>query len=177
MRGRGTRSLAVAAVAAVLASCASSPDPVYPGGGNAVYTGGEPNWRATPTYGTVNLSSGFTPDPYLRSIQAGGSNEVTLGGSECTGYIHAAAPDLDLNYQAGQYQLSIYAKSDSDITLIVNAADGRWYCSDDYSGTNPAILFTNPPSGNYNIWIGTYRPSGNPLPESVLYISEMAPRW
>lgn len=177
MRSGSVRSLSMMALVAVLVSCGGNPEPVRPAGGNAVQTGGEPNWRAQPTYGTIDLSSGFTPDPYLRSIQAGGANEVTLGGSECTGFIHAAAPDLDLNYQAGQYQLAIYAKSDTDITLIVNAADGRWYCSDDYNGTNPAIVFTNPPTGNYNIWIGTYRATSAPLPESVLYISEMAPRW
>ena len=166
----------VLSLVALLSSCASSA-PAPAADPSAVHSGGEPNWRAAPTYGTINLAAGFSPDPYLRAIQAGGSNEVTLGGSECTGYIHAAAPDLDLNYDAGQYQLAIYAKSDTDITLIVNAADGRWYCSDDYDGTDPAIVFNNPPSGNYNIWIGTYRATSTPLPESVLYVSERAPRF
>ena len=156
-------------------SCANAP--TYSGNTQPTSRGGEPNWQAAPSYGTINLSAGFSPDPYLRSIAAGGADEVGLGGSECTGYIHADAPDLDLNYQAGGYQLAIYAKADTDVTLIVNAADGRWYCSDDYSGTNPAIIFSDPPSGNYNIWIGTYRPSSRPLPESVVYISEMEPRW
>lgn len=175
MRGRALGAMSVVALAAVLSSCASAPQPS--GGNQTVYSGSEPNWRAAPTYGTINLSAGFSPDPYLRSIQAGGANEVDLSGAGCSGYIHAAAPDLDLNYQAGQYQLAIYAKSDTDITLVVNGADGRWYCSDDVSGTNPAIVFNNPASGNYNIWIGTYRASSAPLPESVLYISEMDPRW
>jgi len=176
MRGSCVRATSMLALITVLSACASAPQPSR--GGNEGYSGGEPNWRAAPTYGTIDLSAGFTPDPYLRSIAAGGANEVSLGGSECTGYIHAAAPDLDLDYHnAGQYQLAIYAKADTDITLIVNGPDGRWYCSDDYSGTNPAIIFPNPLSGNYNIWIGTYRPSTTPLPESVLYISEMAPRW
>lgn len=176
MRRSSVAAVGALVMAAFAGSCASAPN--YSGTGQSTtYSGGEPNWQAAPTYGTINLSAGFTPDPYLRSISAGGADEVGLGGSECTGYIHAAAPDLDLNYQAGGYQLAIYAKADTDITLIVNAADGRWYCSDDYSGTNPAIVFSNPPSGNYNIWIGTYRPSSSPLPESVLYISEMEPRW
>ena len=175
MRGSPVAAMGVVMLAGLLSSCASAPR--TPAGGGTVYTGGEPNWRASPTYGTIDLRAGFSPDPYLRSIAAGGANEIGLSGSECTGYIHAAAPDLDLNYTAGDYQLAIYAKSDTDITLIVNAADGRWYCSDDYSGTNPAIVFTNPPTGNYNIWIGTYRPSSSPLPESVLSVSEMAPRW
>lgn len=176
MRRGMFKVLCIAVVGLALGSCASTP-PSYGGSDASARSGAEPNWRANPTYGTINLSAGFSPDPYLRSISAGGADEVGLGGNGCTGYIHAAAPDLDLNYQAGQYQLAIYAKSDTDITLIVNAADGRWYCSDDYNGTNPAIVFNNPPSGNYNIWIGTYRASSTPLPESVLYISEMEPRW
>ena len=175
MRRSSVAAVGTLLMATLVGSCASSP--TYSGNGQGTYSGGEPNWRAAPTYGTVNLSAGFTPDPYVRSISAGGADEVALGGSECDGFIHAAAPDLDLNYQAGGYQLAIYAKSNTDVTLIVNAADGRWYCSDDYSGTNPAIIFSNPPSGNYNIWIGTYRASSTPLPESVLYISEMEPRW
>lgn len=178
MRGGTTvRAMGVLTIAIVLSSCASAAQPSG-GGSQNVYTGGEPNWRAAPTYGTVELTAGFTPDPYIRSIQAGGENEIDLGGSECEGYIHAAAPDLDLNYRnAGQYELAIYAKSDTDITLIVYGPDQRWYCSDDFNGTNPAIIFDNPMSGNYNIWIGTYRASGAPLPESALYISEMSPRW
>jgi hypothetical protein len=118
--------MSVLALVTVLSACASAAQPSA-GGGNAVYTGGEPNWRAAPTYGTIDLNAGFSPDPYLRSISAGGANEVGLGGSECTGYIHAAAPDLDLNYHnAGQYQLAIYAKADTDVTLIVNGPDGRY---------------------------------------------------
>jgi hypothetical protein len=177
MRRSTVGVMGVLALAMLLSSCASA---AQPSGGTTQtgYSGGEPNWRAAPTYGTIDLTAGFTPDPYLRSIAAGGANEVALGGSECSGYIHAAAPDLDLNYRnAGQYQLAIYAKSDTDITLVVYGPDRRWYCSDDVSGTDPAVVFDNPMSGNYNIWIGTYRATSTPLPESVLYISEMAPRW
>ena len=170
------RAIGSVVLAVIVTSCASAPQPS--GGSTPVDTNGEPNWRAAPTYGTVDLTAGFTPDPYVRSIAAGGSNEVALSGSECSGYIHAAAPDLDLNYNnAGQYELAIYAKSDTDITLVVYGPDRRWYCSDDANGTNPAIIFGNPTSGNYNIWTGTYRASGAPRPESALYNSEMSPRW
>jgi len=140
-------------------------------------SGGAPNFRAAPSYGTIDLSAGFSPDPYVRSISAGGRDEVSLGGSDCSGYIQASAPDLDLNYTAGSYPLHIYAKSGTDVTLVVNLPDGSWLCSDDVDGTNPAISLNRPQSGNYNIWIGTYQPSGNPLPESTVYISENAPRW
>ena len=137
--------------------------------------GGALDWSAQPTYGTINLSAGFSPDPHMRSISAGGSQAVPDFGAGCRGYA-ATAPDLDLNYNAGGFPLNIYAKSGSDVTLIVNAPDGSWHCSDDVSGTNPQVHFSRPLSGNYNIWIGTYRSSGT-LPESVLYISEVDPRW
>lgn len=140
-----------------------------------VGAGGSLDWSAQPTYGTVALSAGFSPDPYMRAISAGGSQAVPDLGAGCRGYA-ASAPDIDLNYTAGGYQLNIYAKSGSDVTLIVNAPDGSWHCSDDAYGTNPHVSFSNPASGQYNIWIGTYRSSGA-MPSSELYISEAQPRW
>jgi hypothetical protein len=136
------------------------------------------NWQANPTYGSITLKSGFTPDPFTRSIRAGGTDDVPSGlGSDCQGYVNAAAPDFDLNYSAGSYALNIYAKSSADVTLIVNLPDGSWACSDDAEGSNPHVRLGNPASGNYNIWIGTYSRSSSGLPESVLYISEASPAW
>lgn len=134
-------------------------------------------WEATPTYGTVNLNSGFQPDPYMTSLSAGGSRSASEAGPNCSGYV-SGTPDLDLNYQAGQYQLSIYAESRSDITLVVYDAAGNWHCNDDFStasGTNPGITWSNPPSGNYNVWVGTY--AAGELPEATLHISEASPSW
>lgn len=128
------------------------------------------------TYETVALQAGFSPDPYTVAVLAGGASPVDLGG-ECRGYVHTAAPDVDLHYQAAQYQLAIYASAQADITLIVNGPDGQWSCSDDYQGTNPALVFPAPMSGRYDIWLGTYDAPTTQLPQAMLYISEMAPRW
>ena len=145
------------------------------GSAQATSSSGGLDWSLAPNYETLTLRSGFSPDPQMRSISAGGSVAVPDYGAGCRGYA-STAPDIDLNYTAGGYQLNIYAKSSQDVTLIVNAPDGSWHCSDDAYGTNPHVNFANPQSGNYNIWIGTYRSSGT-LPESVLHISEAAPRW
>lgn len=134
-------------------------------------------WEATPTYGTVNLNSGFQPDPYVTALTAGGSRSASEAGPNCSGFV-SGTPDLDLNYQAGQYKLSIFVESAADTTLVVYDAAGNWHCNDDFStagGTNPGIQWSNPPSGNYNIWVGTYA-SGN-LPEATLKISEASPSW
>lgn len=136
----------------------------------------QPNWRAEPMFGTVNLQSGFTPDPRTVEVRAGGADRNSVSGSGCAGFINNAQPDVDLNYQAGRSRLYLYVKSDTDTTLLVNDANGTWHCSDDFEGSNPAIVLNNPPSGNYNIWVGTYAQNSTGA-RAILYISELTPRW
>src|SRR5690606_7610043 len=132
-----------------------------------------PDISAQPVYETLNLSAGFLPDPLTRTLQAGGDDATPLSGAGCVGYINTSAPDFDLNYSAGSMPLYIYAESDSDLTLVVNDASGNWHCSDDANGTDPMIHLASPPSGNYNIWVGTYSQDG--LQPATLFISERAP--
>lgn len=146
-------------------------------GGSGRSSAVELNWGASPTYGTIDLGSGFSPDPYSRSVSAGGSDRAPDLGAGCRGHVNASAPDLDLNYTSGSFPLHIYARSDTDVTLIVNQPDGSWICGDDANGSNPHVRIAEPMSGNYNIWIGTYGASSSPLPQSVLYISELSPDW
>ncbi|WP_185827587.1 hypothetical protein [Halomonas nitroreducens] len=134
-------------------------------------------WEAAPSYGTVNLVSGFQPDPHRTSLSAGGSRSAGEAGPNCSGYV-SDKPDLDLNYEAGQHVLSIFVESPADTTLVVYDAAGNWHCNDDYStmaGTNPGIKWNNPPAGNYNIWVGTY--AAGELQDAVLNISEASPSW
>jgi len=131
----------------------------------------QPNWRATPTYGTINLSSGFTPDPQRHSVRAGGNSSTPVGN--CSGYIHMDAPDVDLNYESGSYTLSIGAESDTDVTLLVYTPNGEWLCDDDSGeGTNARLTFDPPQSGNYNIWVGTYGSSAG-TPNASVTFTEM----
>ena len=126
-----------------------------------------------PTYGTANLSAGFTPDPYVVNVQSGGNVDASSISSSCRGYI-ANAPDVRLNYRSGSYPLIISANSSADTTLVVNAPDGSWYCSDDegVNGMNPMVRFNGPQSGQYDIWVGTY---GNAsLQPAQLHVSEVS---
>lgn len=136
------------------------------------------DWTEQPTYGTVNLNAGFLPDPEVVSITAGGDYAASEAHQSCSGYI-SNAPDVDLNYQAGSHSLSLYVDSSADTTLVVYDADGNWHCSDDFAsdaaGTNPGIVLSNPSSGNYNIWIGTYEVGE--YPDVLLKISENQPVW
>lgn len=129
------------------------------------------NYGRNPSFGTYNLNAGFSPDPYGVNITAGGTIPAErLGGSSCVGTI-ADAPDVRLNYRAGTWPLGFFVRSSYDTTLVVNDPSGRWYCNDDYDGFDPAVIFSNPQSGQYDIWIGNYD-RGRGLP-ATLYFTEV----
>ncbi len=125
-----------------------------------------------PSYGSVSMSAGFTPDPYTVNLQSGGSTNVsqTIGGS-CRGYV-ATAPDFRVQYSAGSFPLIFSVNANADTTLVINGPDGRWYCDDDGgNGLNPSLRFGSPMSGQYDIWVGTY--ASATLQGATLYISEL----
>jgi len=131
------------------------------------------NYSLQPAYGTVNLTSGFTPDPYVVNVASGGRNDAQQTvSSSCRGFI-AEAPDVRVNYTAGSYPLIFSVRSNSDTTLVINGPDGRWYCDDDggNAGMNPALRFGTPASGQYDVWIGTYGNASNQAAQ--LYVSEL----
>ena len=130
----------------------------------------QPDINADPNYGTINLDSGFTPDPYERSILAGGSTPAAQAKDGCEGNV-SAAPDLHLFFEAGDLDLTFLVEASDDTTLLINTPNGRWYCDDDNGGGfNPRIQITNPQSGRYDIWVGTY---GDDMVQSTLKISEL----
>ena len=136
------------------------------------------NYSLAPAYGTMNLTAGFSNDPRIVAVRSGGTIDAAALMSRphvgtCTGGI-ANAPDVRLNYTAGTgLPLIISVSASADTTLVVNAPDGNWYCDDDggVNGLNPALRFTSPPSGQYDIWIGTY--NGTAQLPAQLYVSEL----
>lgn len=145
---------AVAAAVAVAAPAAEAQDYTLP-----------------PNYGGVALTSGFLPDPHTITLTAGGGFRASFQNG-CAANI-TQAPDYRLQYSAGSLPLSIYVRAPADTVLIVNGPDTSWYCVDDYNGLDPAVYFTNPLSGQYDIWVGTY--GSNTIPGARLYISEFQP--
>jgi hypothetical protein len=132
------------------------------------------NVNGRPNFGTVNLRSGFTPDPRVVPVVSGGSINATRvrGRGTCRGFI-SASPDVRLVYASGSFPLIISADSNSDTTLVVNTPDGRWLCDDDSGerGLNPSIRIDRPRSGRYEIWVGSYRAGANS--RARLHISEV----
>ena len=121
------------------------------------------DWTQSPSYGSAALDSGFMPDPHVVMIQAGGPVSVAEAvGDRCVGVASgyaAAAPDYRLNYTAGSHPLRVLfvGAGGADTTLVVNAPNGRWYCSDDEAETlSGMVIFEAPLSGQYDIWGGAF---------------------
>lgn len=132
------------------------------------------NRSLNPTYGSVTLARGFTPDPHSIELTAGGSQNVTISG--CAYGRVANAPDVKFTYRNANQAttLYVYAVSGSDTTLLVNLPNGSWTCDDDsYGDGDPLLVIRNPPSGLYDIWVGTF---GSDTAPATLYISEIDPR-
>lgn len=116
-----------------------------------------PNWRAAPHFGSIRLTAGFQPDPYMRRITAGGT--IALGRCFSGGYrgYVTQRPDFDLYWGGVASRLTIAVECPrADAILLVSDPDGGWHYNDDYRGTNPALTFRNPRQGLYDIWIGSY---------------------
>lgn len=130
------------------------------------------DYNAAPNYGDITLSPGFTPDPHLVSLRAGGNVNAGNAASGCSGYI-TNAPDFRLNWSGkGSLNLKISVVSNSDTTLVVNGPNGEWYCDDDSGDETNPLVTLGAAAGRYEIWIGTYA-SGDTKP-AVLSISEIS---
>lgn len=115
------------------------------------------DFTRAPSYGVVNLASGFTPSPFEVELQSGGElDSLTVFGLACRGNI-AQNPDYRVLFEAGSKSLDIQVEAAADTTLIINDPHGDWHCNDDgANGVNPQLIFDQPLSGQYDIWVGTY---------------------
>jgi len=139
--------------------------------GENASSGNGPDFTLEAGFGSVSLEAGFTPDPYVVSIVSGGGYSASTVSSSCRGWV-AEAPDYSVNYLAGSFDLTIAAVSNSDTTLLVNGPNGEWYCDDDGGeGLNPLLNFSNPASGRYDVWVGSY--SEGEFANSTLSVSEI----
>ncbi|MDG2091608.1 MAG: DUF945 family protein [Gammaproteobacteria bacterium] len=108
------------------------------------------------SYGEHTLIGGFTADPYLVSVVAGGNVDISTEVQGCLGNVNFETPDVILNYTPASFTLYVSSTSEGDATLAILTPDGSWHCNDDTSGLNPGIEFPKPIPGLYSIWIGTY---------------------
>jgi hypothetical protein len=134
------------------------------------------DFTLAPTFGEVELSPGFTPDPFTVDLLSGGVVDVEALdlGVDCVGYA-ASAPDFNLylSDDSGNLRIFFVADGGEDATLIINDPYVDWVCNDDAPGDtlDPMIEFEDASSGWYAIWIGSY--SSDEAIVGTLYITEM----
>lgn len=99
--------------------------------------------------------------PVAYSIVAGGNiNLANCRDLPGIGYV-IQSPDFSMLYQSDMaYELELRTEGSCDTVLLVNSGSANWYFDDDSgSNYNGRIRITNPSSGRYDIWVGTYSQS------------------
>lgn len=133
------------------------------------------DWALEPTFGSVTLHSGAFADPYQIQVISGGNIDMARRQSNCAGFV-AVNPDVRVVFTAGENHLPLIfsVNSEADTTLVINGPDALWSCDDDGGvlGRNPMVMFSNPQSGQYDIWIGTF--GGAQTHPARLAVSEQA---
>jgi len=136
-------------------------------------SGSIPGAYADPLFGTHSLPAGFSGDPRLFDVNAGGVDANPLDGFGCVGNIAASQPDVVIDYAAGSLPLTISAASEVDLSLVVMTPSGAYFCDDDSGeGLNPRIDVDGPESGAYRVWVGTFSSDAGVV-ASVLGVSEL----
>lgn len=82
--------------------------------------------------------------------------ELPVAVGICAGYIDEE-PDVSFELEAEGNHLRIYFEGDADSTLVVQLPDGSILCNDDAvvgDNLNPLVDITDPPSGEYHVFVG-----------------------
>jgi len=116
-------------------------------------------WAQPSNFGTIQLATGFQPDPKVAAGTSGGQRAASTMMQGCQGFI-SAQPDHILNLTTQFRWLRIFAESGADTTLVIQGPDGRVQCDDDTFDRNPAIQTGFTP-GQYRVWVGSYRQGEN----------------
>lgn len=131
------------------------------------------DYNLRPLSGGVQLQTGFTPDPVVVEVEAGGDIDAseTVEGGACTGFI-TEAPTFALTYRAGyQFPLILAAQAEQPVSLVVNDPNTRWHCAAADENGVATLLFLVPASGRYDIWVGA--PESSETTPAALAISEL----
>ena len=124
---------------------------------------------STSTTGTVFIGPGFTPDPAIRTGQAGGTYDGTQRGPGCIGYTSIVSDHM-LHLTGDFTNLRVIARSDADIALIIAMSDGTYRCNDDAEGLNPIVQGPFP-RGIHRIYVGSLQRDVRPT--YTLGVTEM----
>lgn len=112
------------------------------------------DWELEPSYGGVDLTTAFDPNPFVVRLVAGGRQPLDRLGFR--GHV-ADTPDFEVFYQAGRRTLVFsVSEAQGDTVMLIRGPDDTYYYNDDSVGRNPVIRFENPETGWYTVWVGTF---------------------
>lgn len=114
-----------------------------------------PDYQRTPIFGSTSLQSGFHQQLVKVQVSTSVSISDYLDGDDCWGYT-TSAPTYRVNLTGSGNYLRFFTMGSEDTTLVVNDPSGRWFCNDDSDGLNSQISFSSAPSGQYDIWVGSF---------------------
>jgi hypothetical protein len=136
------------------------------------------DYEVDPLYGLADLQRGFSPDPYMVGVGAGGTFDTSAMNLACGFTTVAPTFAFRLSGGASEGFLRIYfVPSDAgiDTKLIVHTPDQEWICKDissNSSGVGPVLDMEYAPSGSYTIWVGMQE--SDVYAPGMLYITQSA---
>lgn len=142
-------------------------------GGEVVAQGNLVIGGSSSNFGRTTIRGGFVPDPWSTTITSGGTIDASRLGLApgCRGFV-TRQPDYIVDYTRAAGFVRFYFVAGGDTTLVINDSRGRWHCNDDsHGGLNPTVDIRRPSSGQYDIWVGSYRARENI--RGNLYVTEL----
>jgi hypothetical protein len=159
-----TRGLALAALIAVAALFLA-----FVGGGNAATAAQGTTETALIT---INPDAGLPLDPFVISLQAGGTVDASTIAEGCTGFV-SQRPAVTVDYKGKSDLLKVFFYSDGDPVLLIQTPDGKFQCNDNTNAAllDPTLTLTKPAQGRYNIWLGSAL-SGDLIPGFLAFTGQ-----
>jgi hypothetical protein len=113
--------------------------------------------QPAPAHITIDLAAGFPLDPFFVSVNGGGSVPASTLSPECTGYVQHD-PTVTVHWAGSAPFVNGFVFSDHDPVLVIRQPDGSYLCNDDANPLllDPVIKITDPISGTYDVWVGSY---------------------
>lgn len=120
---------------------------------------------ACPNPGLNGQSLNFSAQQLLNerdfAVTAGGGQDLaSCGGVPGNGHV-ATSPDFTLTLSANlpNRDLVMRVAGQCDTVLLVRGPNGQWHYNDDSNGFDPRVQIGGAPTGEYDIWVGTFGPS------------------
>lgn len=103
----------------------------------------------------IQPEAGFPLDPFVVSLQGGGTVAASTLSTECKGFV-TAAPTVSFDFKGKADLLKAFTYSDGDMVLVVQTPDGKYVCADDTNAVllDPTVAIAKPAQGVYNVWVG-----------------------